>query len=921
MRTALLSALLVALLTCAVVTAQSGQQTPLVTNGGFEEGLEGWQADAAYELVTDAEAVHGGQNCITGEVTEPNTHLTLARDFDLKAGALYTLIVWARGTNRTKIAVWRTTEAGDRKNVAQWQDQRPQWRLNQAPFTVETSGKWRLDLIAPSSHGSPAGRVWLDDIQLTETYVPPPIDVSQGVGFNDLPRMVRAGDGLYSAWISFRDAADTLQVARTSLTGEVQQTWQVVGGKGTYLLDPYLVADADNAWLLYSAEVDGDWEIFAARITPAGAGEPIRLTSEAGGDVKPAGALYGDALWVAWEASRKGRRQIQVVAVRDGKPGKASRVSAPDTSNYEPVLAAAEGGPLVLAWSAYQNGNNDIALVRFDGRGWGKPETLTSAPTIDRHVALCPAGREMWIAWENANSRAYKVGASSSRRLAVARLAPEGLMAPVCLKQSPLWQWGESAELLADNLGRLWVACLRPRDKNSGWDVFLHCLTGDSCSAPYRATTLKGMDRPLSLALADDRIIVGFQGDTIPRGWQTIEQSTEGASGSYLAILDISDAPAPQPIATELYVEPDDVYEAGQLRIARGEEQASRSIRYDGETLKLYYGDLHEHTDVSVCNRTGDQSIDESYQSMRDICRYDFACATDHGYNINEYLWNYTAKLARSNEDLGRFLTFLAEEWTSSIEEYSDKYPEGFYGHRNLILEDPYWPWWYNSRDRSRPTELWKKLDEQGASYVHIPHQLADTGNVPCDWDEVDEKSQPVAEIFQARGSYEYEGAPRQAGRTLTGAFIQDAWAKGVVIGIIASPDHGGGMGKAAVFAPELSRKAILDAIRKRHTYGTTAAKIFLDVRVEERLMGEKLTRNETRPVTIEVNAVCPAEIGRIDICRNNEFICTKEGESQRVRFTFQDTDPLTGPSYYYVRVIQKDEEIAWSSPVWLQPG
>ena len=52
------------------------------------------------------------------------------------------------------------------------------------------------------------------------------------------------------------------------------------------------------------------------------------------------------------------------------------------------------------------------------------------------------------------------------------------------------------------------------------------------------------------------------------------------------------------------------------------------------------------------------------------------------------------------------------------------------------------------------------------ANFVHIPHQLADTGNVPTDWNFTDEKAQPVAEIFQARGSYEYKGTPREAGHT-----------------------------------------------------------------------------------------------------------------------------------------------------------
>ena len=218
------------------------------------------------------------------------------------------------------------------------------------------------------------------------------------------------------------------------------------------------------------------------------------------------------------------------------------------------------------------------------------------------------------------------------------------------------------------------------------------------------------------------------------------------------------------------------------------------------------------------------------------------SCATDHCYNFNAYLWYYVAKLARVNDDPGRFLTFLAEEWTSSFEEYDAKHPYGFYGHRNLIFGDTYFPRWWNSRNRQTPAQVWEELRKMNADFIHIPHQLADTGNVPTDWNFYDEKAQPVAEIFQTRGSYEHHGTVRQAGRTTPpGYFIQDAWARGIVIGVIASPDHGGGYGKACVFAPDLTRRSILDALRARHCYGTTAAKIFLDVRVNGRLMGEKI--------------------------------------------------------------------------------
>jgi len=264
-------------------------------------------------------------------------------------------------------------------------------------------------------------------------------------------------------------------------------------------------------------------------------------------------------------------------------------------------------------------------------------------------------------------------------------------------------------------------------------------------------------------------------------------------------------------------------------------------------------------------------------------------------------------------------LTFLGAEWTSSVEEYSAEHPDGIYGHRNLILADPYFPRWWNARNRQTPAEVWEDLRRLKANFVHIPHQLADTGNVPTDWNFADETAQPVAEIFQVRGSYEYRGAPREAGRTAPtgGYFLQDAWARGIVIGVIASPDHGGGYGKACVYAPELSREAILDALRARRCYGTTAAKIFLDVRVDGHLMGEKLGGPAGSTVSVEVRADCPADIDRGEVCRNNQFVYTKGGEGCRAEFTFVDREPPAGRAYYYVRVLQKDGEIAWSSPVW----
>jgi len=551
----------------------------------------------------------------------------------------------------------------------------------------------------------------------------------------------------------------------------------------------------------------------------------------------------------------------------------------------------------------------------------------------------------LWLLYENATTERYNYTRTNRRHLVAAQVTPKGLMAPKNYAKSPLkGNRSEAGTPTFDANGRLWVAYLQPRLPRAGWDVFLTACAGDQWGQPGSITApqgppksrlanklgawrkpsplsaRKGMDRRPALVVDGARAYIALQADTVPNSWSTLDDTPKAKSEVYLSSIDLADAPTGGAPELKPLVEDVEPFEPGTLRVERGEDAPTPSVTYKGQTLKLYYGDLHEHTDVSVCNRVGDQSIDESYQAMRDVGGLDFACVTDHGYNITPYLWAYTAKLARVNDDPGRYLTFLGEEWTSTFEKYSEKHPYGYYGHRNLVFEDTYFPRWWNARDGQTPAALWEELRKMDASFVQIPHQIADTGNVPTDWDFTDEAAQPVAEIFQTRGSYEYRGAPRQAPRsTPKGAyFIQDAWARGIVIGVIASPDHGGGYGKACVYAADLSRKAILEAIRARRCFGTTAARMLLDVRVDGHFMGEKVAAPAGKTVEVTVTARCPGDIDRIEVCRNNTFIYTATPKGKAGSFTFTDRSPLPGRSYYYVRVLQQDGEIGWSSPVWL---
>ena len=750
------------------------------------------------------------------------------------------------------------------------------------------------------------------------------------IGFNDEPALAVTDSGeVLVGWVSFREGSDTLVIARFTHEGDrffKEDEWVAVGGPGAHILGLKATPAGDAAHFVFAQEVGGQWDVFAVKAGRDGPGAPVRIAGGPQTQIKPSADWHDGTLYVAWESNPGSERHVEVASLRGGSVSASERVSAKTPSNYGPAIAVAESGQVSVAWHSFREHNYDIYLRQASPEGaWDAERRLTQAPGIDRHAALLTRGDDLWIVYEHAVMEGYAVGRTNRRHLVTARVGPEGLETPPDYWNStPLGQTrSEAGSAAFDAQGRLWIAFQQPREPRGGWAVRLAGYTGSSWIGPRGLSQRRSMDRPASMAAKGDRLLLAFQVDNFSDTWsQSDPDFTENAKSQILlASVDTGQAPPAAPSMRLAKIEEaGGPFEAATLHESYGEDFDAPSIEYGGETFHLYYGELHEHSDISICNRCGDQSLDEEYQCRRDINRLDFVAMTDHGYNIVPYLWNYSAKMVRANYDPGRLVTFLGEEWTSSFEDYDEGRPWGYYGHRNLVFADPYFPKWWNAYNGDSPADLWNELREMNADFVQIPHQLADSGNVPVDWDYADEEAQPVAEIFQHRGSYEYAGAPRHA-RTATGKpgnYIQDAWARGLRIGVIASPDHGGGLGKAAVWARAKTRSAILEAIRARRTFGTTAARIWMDFRVNGHLMGEAAAADEG-PVTIRAAVRAPQPIKSVEICRNNEFVYATSPHESDVAVEFVDREPPGGETYYYLRVIQEDGEIAWSSPVWLE--
>jgi hypothetical protein len=201
------------------------------------------------------------------------------------------------------------------------------------------------------------------------------------------------------------------------------------------------------------------------------------------------------------------------------------------------------------------------------------------------------------------------------------------------------------------------------------------------------------------------------------------------------------------------------------------------------------------------------------------------------------------------------------------------------------------------------------------------------------DWRDNDPEVEPLVEIYQGdRVSAEYEGAPRAAysenirsapGNLRPAGYVWNAWAKGYKLGVQAASDHlSTHISYACTIAEEFTREGMIDAMKKRHSYGATD-NIILDYRMQaggkEYLQGDIVTVAGDFRLSVRVIGTKP--IRQIDIIRDQSFVHNRQNLGRDVSFTYVDNEAGTGEHYYYVRVIQTDGNIAWSSPIWVTRG
>lgn len=139
--------------------------------------------------------------------------------------------------------------------------------------------------------------------------------------------------------------------------------------------------------------------------------------------------------------------------------------------------------------------------------------------------------------------------------------------------------------------------------------------------------------------------------------------------------------------------------------------------------------------------------------------------------------------------------------------------------------------------------------------------------------------------------------------------------------------------GLTAIICAEHTRQAIFDALYQRSCYATTGERIILGLYLAGLSMGKETNTHEkhglliNRHITGYVAGTGP--LARVEIIRNGKVLKTFEPDGYAFDFAFDDMTPIEKVVldakdkkppfvYYYLRVVQEDGHMAWSSPIWV---
>ena len=736
------------------------------------------------------------------------------------------------------------------------------------------------------------------------------------------PDLAVTDEGAWVAWSERGRAGDRICLRRFS---DGMSALEVSTTQGVECQPCILRQSDETLRIFWIAHRSGAWHLMTRELRGGVLGQESSLVSSAEGLFHPRALLDAEGrCWVVYELVVAHQTHLAVLSLEDRIVGP---VHTPDGPCSRPALSLGPGGRPWVVYDCYLEGHFQVFLQPLDAAATPVRVTRDGYQNLQPSVAS-DSHENLWIAWASNRNAAFRDRWWLTKWVSLCRFDGESFTVPagsqpgVDLYNEDAWQGWEFPAVAVDAHGRVWLF------GQASHTLYAQYVDGGGWSPLHTVAERRwGSWKPRARVAGSDPLYVAAM----------------GLGGAQLQRIELQPTTGGNiPLAPP--VEPPPV----RLRSHRHAERPSLMTR-GGEQLQYFFGDLHAHSAYSDALN----DVDEFYYRYRDAYGYDFAALTDHdfleGIELSQselkMIWNHADRLTRP----GEFVAFYGYEWTAPA--LADHAGEGMTvgeGHRHILYPDQTGPLLsYGEDSANTGKKLLRRL--RGIRALVIPHHTAWSGT---DWDAHDPELQRLIEVCSTHGRFEFPGNKPIGYRRdhlHPGKYVVDALARDYRLGFVGGSDSHGlrwhatemegraghipagtrvgwkedafRTGMTVILAPELTRDALFGALYDRRCYATSGEPIVLDVRVNGELMGSEVSTSEPPHITASVRGTSP--IRSIDVIRSGHPFggvqCMPGEGVQALTFAMDDTIIIPGENhYYYVRVLQEDGNMAWSSPIWI---
>ncbi len=735
-----------------------------------------------------------------------------------------------------------------------------------------------------------------------------------------------ASNGLWIAWLEFQPkSGDQIWLGLRGANGKWIERKQISSVVGDYANPTPTIDALGRLWVSYETSKGSNWNVEVQQATEINGNHSEKnSTSFVGINHRITAGPDGSVVVVCQQESQGRFRAIGMRISNRSKVFTTDALKDISTSGnaWHPSVAVSADNSVHLICDAY-DGQSYNVLSQFTTKATHENLTLAATPGFEANAQIA-SGKDgkVWVVWEEDGENWGKryVARTPGDKKSTKMVDNEGPLhrfrklhfgeldeksaqlktydlpqpsfelsnhrtnAPPDLKNFGAFY--EGAQLVVDGQNRPWIVyrhfyvpwigIVPETHKQDNARLYARCLLRDGWSKLYSFTEGQGDGM--------QRISVSPKQDGINLAWTTGRTDRRDPKSTHrgiaLAEISFKGAKAKIPAKTR-------IVSLASNTIAASPALSARPVASLGSRqYELFYGDLHRHTDISLCFSPADGTIDDAYRYAIDAAPLDFMGITDHTHDLAmgdplSLVWWRSRKEVDRHALGTKFFPF-----------YSYERSRGDTDHNVFSLRD----------DMLRPhtyplTQFWSELDTNTFTIAHQPFNRVL-------WNYKDNIHRPLVEIYQGFRNNSVEQDAKEG------------LMRGHQFGIIAASDHlSTGASYAGVWAEKPSRESIFRAMQARRTFGSTS-KITLKVTCGEHWMGESFATNSMPPIQISVQA--PSPISDLELFLDGELLKTGVTSGKDGSYIYDADKSLTGAHLFYVHVKLLDGNRAWSSPLWV---